>query len=279
VNKSYLEYQFDEPLFFTGKQWDEDAQLYYFNARWYDPETGRFIMEDPVRDGLNWYVYCSNNPVNYVDPTGLEAWAYRTYDEDSGWYNYHFSPDNNVIFASSKELGKIMPFGEKLHDNFFESFGSIHIGDDYTDKTSSLLKDSSNVTFVMSKTSEALQGLNKALGTLGKTLGWVSNGLTIGKRILFYEGKAEPVAIDNVIFALFSEQLSDYHFKSHLEAAYNETREQVVEMINNGDISFSYNKQGQFLEDSLQYDYKQIITIREQIEQDKIRKNDFVENF
>jgi len=60
-------------LFFTGKQWDEDAQLYYFNARWYDPETGRFITEDPVRDGLLWYAYCSNNPMGFVDHTGLEG--------------------------------------------------------------------------------------------------------------------------------------------------------------------------------------------------------------
>jgi len=40
---------------FTGKQWDEDAQLYYFNARRYDPETGRFITEDPLKDGLLWF--------------------------------------------------------------------------------------------------------------------------------------------------------------------------------------------------------------------------------
>ncbi len=31
---------------------------------------GRFLSEDPVRDGNNWYVYCNNNPVRYVDPSG-----------------------------------------------------------------------------------------------------------------------------------------------------------------------------------------------------------------
>src|SRR5690606_25943229 len=40
---------------FTGKDLDEDTGLYYFNARWYDQEIGRFISEDPVRDGVNWY--------------------------------------------------------------------------------------------------------------------------------------------------------------------------------------------------------------------------------
>jgi len=68
--------QEDKSLFYTGKQWDEDAQLYYFNARWYDPETGRFITEDPIRDGLLWYSYCSNNPMGFVDHTGLEQIDY-----------------------------------------------------------------------------------------------------------------------------------------------------------------------------------------------------------
>ncbi len=54
-----------------GKDYDEAAGLYYFNARWYDAELGRFTTEDPARDGLNWYIYCGNNPIKYTDPTGL----------------------------------------------------------------------------------------------------------------------------------------------------------------------------------------------------------------
>jgi RHS repeat-associated protein len=62
---------------FTGKDLDLDTNLYYFNARWYDPSIGRFITPD---DGLgadenipgayNRYSYCVNNPINYVDPSG-----------------------------------------------------------------------------------------------------------------------------------------------------------------------------------------------------------------
>ncbi len=55
---------------YTGKEWDEEAGLYYYNARWYDPELGRFISEDPVKDQANWYAYCGNCPLVYVDPTG-----------------------------------------------------------------------------------------------------------------------------------------------------------------------------------------------------------------
>jgi hypothetical protein len=44
---------------------------YHFNARWYDADTARFVSEDPARDGVNWYVYVANNPIRYMDPTGL----------------------------------------------------------------------------------------------------------------------------------------------------------------------------------------------------------------
>ena len=45
---------------------------------YYDPEIGRFLNEDPIRDGNNWYAYCGNNPVGFVDPSGLDPvplWA------------------------------------------------------------------------------------------------------------------------------------------------------------------------------------------------------------
>jgi len=44
---------------------------YYSNARWYDPTLGRFLTEDPARAGANWFAYVSNNPLRYIDPTGL----------------------------------------------------------------------------------------------------------------------------------------------------------------------------------------------------------------
>jgi RHS repeat-associated protein len=76
---------------FTGKQIDEDTGLYYFNARWYDAELGRFVSEDPARDGTNWYEYCRNNPLKYMDPTGLAPYINGAYD---GPYDpNHKTPD------------------------------------------------------------------------------------------------------------------------------------------------------------------------------------------
>ncbi len=56
---------------YSGKELDDTTNLYYFNARYYDASIGRFINVDPIQDGSNWYVYCSNNPLSFIDPTGL----------------------------------------------------------------------------------------------------------------------------------------------------------------------------------------------------------------
>ena len=50
--------------------------MYYLNARYYNPEDGRFMTEDSYRGEImkpetgHLYMYCANNPVNYVDPSG-----------------------------------------------------------------------------------------------------------------------------------------------------------------------------------------------------------------
>ena len=39
---------------------------------YYDPYIGRFTQRDPIGDGVNWYAYVANNPLAFVDPTGLK---------------------------------------------------------------------------------------------------------------------------------------------------------------------------------------------------------------
>jgi hypothetical protein len=45
-------------------------------------EEGRFTSEDPARDGLNWYIYCYNNPLAFVDPSGLDPVTSPNYKKD-----------------------------------------------------------------------------------------------------------------------------------------------------------------------------------------------------
>jgi RHS repeat-associated protein len=58
-----------------GREYSWKTGLYYFRARWYDPVMGRWLSNDPIgiSGGLNQYVFCANNPVNFTDPFGLCA--------------------------------------------------------------------------------------------------------------------------------------------------------------------------------------------------------------
>ncbi len=62
---------------YTGREWDAEAGLYYYRARYYDPSLGRFISEDPIgfAGGTNFYAYVENNPLKWVDPWGLWNFA------------------------------------------------------------------------------------------------------------------------------------------------------------------------------------------------------------
>ena len=58
---------------FTGRENDSLTSMYYYRARFFDTNLGRFVSEDPIkfRGGINWYAYVGNNPLFYVDPLGL----------------------------------------------------------------------------------------------------------------------------------------------------------------------------------------------------------------
>ena len=64
---------------FTGKELDATG-MYFYGARYYDPEIGRFVTADTIvqapydPQSFNRYSYCRNNPLNYVDPTGHIFW-------------------------------------------------------------------------------------------------------------------------------------------------------------------------------------------------------------
>ncbi|MBR3994307.1 MAG: RHS repeat-associated core domain-containing protein, partial [Clostridia bacterium] len=58
------------PFRYCAEYFDTETGTIYLRARYYSPVTGRFTQLDPIKDGLNWYAYCVNNPVMFVDPSG-----------------------------------------------------------------------------------------------------------------------------------------------------------------------------------------------------------------
>jgi len=60
-------------ILFSGENFDMDSGLIYLRNRYYDPSVGRFITPDPLYPfGKNRYVYCNNNPIGWIDPSGLK---------------------------------------------------------------------------------------------------------------------------------------------------------------------------------------------------------------
>ena len=94
----------------TGKMYDQDAELYYFHARWYDPNSGLYISRDPFTltetsiapacsadwpavvmpvaigfskmgdtNALSPYIHCRCNPIRYVDASGQWSFDFNFY--------------------------------------------------------------------------------------------------------------------------------------------------------------------------------------------------------
>lgn len=61
----------ENPWRYCGEYYDKETKTVYLRARYYNPSYGRFTTQDPAQDGLNWYVYCDNEPVMNVDYLGL----------------------------------------------------------------------------------------------------------------------------------------------------------------------------------------------------------------
>ncbi|HCE67759.1 MAG TPA: hypothetical protein DER40_09660 [Geobacter sp.] len=66
---------FPNSFMYTGREWDKEAGLYYYRARYYDPMEGRFVSKDPIGSkggDVNLYGYVHQNPINKIDPLGLK---------------------------------------------------------------------------------------------------------------------------------------------------------------------------------------------------------------
>lgn len=63
---------------YTGRERDAETGRLHYRARFYDPEVGRFISEDPIglKAGLNFFAYVDDRPLLFRDPEGLAPWDY-----------------------------------------------------------------------------------------------------------------------------------------------------------------------------------------------------------
>jgi RHS repeat-associated protein len=145
---------------FSGQEWDDAAELYYFPFRYYSPEIGRWIVPDPLGmvDGPDVYGYVSGDPISRADPLGLSwihpvfswllwlslgpfSWSFLTdnvYDRDPrkvrygfwcgmNWSAWHYSEEGeqtNWRFPSRDAIDRCC----KQHDMGMQVGGGKHAG-------------------------------------------------------------------------------------------------------------------------------------------------------
>ena len=88
----------DNPIRFQGQYYDNESGLHYNHFRYYDPQTGRFISQDPIGllGGINHYQYAPNH-INWIDPLGLCA-------KENTWNE--FQKDHKGLFANASAAAK-----------------------------------------------------------------------------------------------------------------------------------------------------------------------------
>jgi RHS repeat-associated protein len=102
---------------FTGQRLDGTG-LYYYNARYYDPQIGRFISPDSTGQRLddpqtlNRYSYCLNNPLNRTDPTGHSSLAWL----NMMYAGYMTGVINQELLPWVSFVGNGLNIGKALHE-------------------------------------------------------------------------------------------------------------------------------------------------------------------
>ena len=143
------------PFRYCGEYFDVETGTYYLRARYYNAEIGRFITEDPIRNGTNWYAYCSSNPIIYVDPSGLKDIAVRSTIEDLGGV---------VRWNDANRTATIYLDGKSITVRPGDGYGS------YIDKNGKLHTDDAWLFFALGSTFDLGKGWHGRIerGTSGK---------------------------------------------------------------------------------------------------------------
>ncbi|EGT0662872.1 RHS repeat protein [Citrobacter werkmanii] len=117
-----------------GQQWDKETGLYYNRHRYYDPQQGRYITQDPIGMEGEWNLYSYPlNPIDWIDPMGLAKYGHLK----NGGYGARPSkppkPDPNQLPGIAKQLTPNYPIDQASSEpNIFKTFFTALSPYDYT---------------------------------------------------------------------------------------------------------------------------------------------------
>ena len=115
---------------FSGKEYHAQSGLYYYGYRYYAPNLQRWMNEDPIgiAGGLNLYGFVGNDPIDLMDPNGLEGWPWEeaTWMSKNGNPHYGTPPSEQPkrdpdSYGAQHGFGEITD-GQLLGDSFRDDF-------------------------------------------------------------------------------------------------------------------------------------------------------------
>jgi RHS repeat-associated protein len=128
---------FGNRFLFTGREWLSDLKLYDYRNRLYQPELGRFLQPDPKQfeaGDYNLYRYCHNDPINRIDPFGMEDIKLEL--KKTGDRNQHVNEiigeKGNRLSGKTEASFKVHP-GEKQQDGSTKVTGEMKVDVKYAD--------------------------------------------------------------------------------------------------------------------------------------------------
>ncbi|MFC2094553.1 RHS repeat domain-containing protein, partial [Bacteroidota bacterium] len=167
----------NEKYKFTGKERDAGTTEYdYFGARFYDSELGRWLSVDPLADmypGWSPYNYTLNNPLFFIDPTGMSASPANAGEEDKTGKNVVGEGPNPGIRFMDEQLKAAVPEFKKVPEKALIAL--IELSDGTSDLASGtagtalltgnvpVATDALTISLVADFTSLGLKGLHNAV--------------------------------------------------------------------------------------------------------------------
>ncbi len=104
---------------YTGCDYDAETGLTYHWNRWRSENGNSWLSEDFARDGLNWYGYARQNPINFTDPDGRETTVFIIH-ANSGWEKL-VNGSHVAIYFSNPGVNK---YGELNPQILYDPSGS-----------------------------------------------------------------------------------------------------------------------------------------------------------
>lgn len=116
----------ENPYKWSGKEWDEEQNAYDFGARMYSASDARWTTMDPLCEkyySISPYSYCAGNPVNLVDPDGMQWYSYR---DEAGNLRYTYY-EGEMPEEEQKKYSNIQLVGYAFRDGnqYYSLFGRV----------------------------------------------------------------------------------------------------------------------------------------------------------